>query len=251
MYKGKLSVLLPAYNEEAVIYNSALLTAEKIAGFMEEYEVLVIDDGSTDNTIKEVRRAEQRNPAIRLVSYYPNAGKGNALRVGTEAAMGEYIAFCDADMELDPSQLEDYMQLLIKEKADVVIASKLHPDSQVDYPLIRRVCSYAYYLLLRIFFRLNTKDTQTGLKLFRAEKLKPVMKQVLVKRFAFDVEILSIIRSRGGKISSAPVKLNFKRGTFGRIKFGDVINMIIDTAAVFYRLKILHYYDRPNERENV
>ena len=104
--------------------------------------------------------------------------------------------------------------------------------------------SWGYYILLLILFRLNVRDTQTGLKLFKTEVIKPVMRQILVKRFAFDIEVLAIINVRGYKIISAPIEVVFHRVSFGRIGFSDIRNMFIDTLAIFYRLHILHYYDK-------
>lgn len=136
-----------------------------------------------------------------------------------------------------------------RENADVVIGSKMHPESKVDYPAIRRVYSWGYYILLLLLFRLNVRDTQTGLKLFKAEVIKPVMRQILVKRFAFDIEVLAIINARGYKIISAPIEVVFHRASFGRIGYQDIRNMFVDTLAIFYRLYILHYYDKADTLE--
>lgn len=190
---GKLSVLMPAYNEEAIIYENALEAARQICPLADDYELLVIDDGSSDRTKAEIERAAAENPKICCISYQPNQGKGGALREGTAHATGDYIAFCDADLDLAPEQLADFIDRMQRENADVVIGSKMHPESKVDYPAIRRVYSWGYYILLLILFRLNVRDTQTGLKLFKAEVIKPVMRQILVKRFAFDIEVLAII----------------------------------------------------------
>ena len=241
---GKLSVLMPAYNEEAIIYENALEAARQICPLADDYELLVIDDGSSDRTKAEIERAAAENPKIRCISYQPNQGKGVALREGTAHAEGDYIAFCDADLDLAPEQLADFIDRMQRENADVVIGSKMHPESKVDYPAIRRVYSWGYYILLLLLFRLNVRDTQTGLKLFKAEVIKPVMRQILVKRFAFDIEVLAIINARGYKIISAPIEVVFHRVSFGRIGFRDIRNMFIDTLAIFYRLHILHYYDK-------
>lgn len=246
---GKLTVLLPAFNEGEKICKNSLEIARQVQDLADDIELVIIDDGSADDTVEQARLAALKDPRISVLSYAKNQGKGHALRVGTEAATGDYIAFCDSDLDLAPSQLEGFIRIMQEECADVVIGSKMHPDSEVNYPWIRRVYSWGYYMLLRILFRLDTKDTQTGLKLFKAEVLKPVMKRILVKRFAFDIEVLAIINSRGYKIASAPLKVVFQRGAFGRVGFADVRNMLVDTLAVFYRLKILHYYDRPIEED--
>lgn len=219
----KLSVLMPAYNEEAIIYENALEAARQICPLADDYELLVIDDGSSDRTKAEIE--------------------------GTAHATGDYIAFCDADLDLAPEQLADFIDRMQRENADVVIGSKMHPESKVDYPAIRRVYSWGYYILLLILFRLNVRDTQTGLKLFKAEVIKPVMRQILVKRFAFDIEVLAIINARGYKITSAPIEVVFHRASFGRIGYQDIRNMFVDTLAIFYRLHILHYYDKADTLE--
>ena len=138
---GKLSVLMPAYNEETIIYANALEAARQISPLADDYELLVIDDGSSDRTKAEIERAAAENPKIRCISYQPNQGKGGALREGTAHATGDYIAFCDADLDLAPEQLADFIDRMQRENADVVIGSKMHPESKVDYPAIRLNCT--------------------------------------------------------------------------------------------------------------
>lgn len=242
--QGKLSLIIPAYNEGKQIFRNLQLVVEQTLPLADEIEVIVVNDGSSDNTLQEIEQAAAQDGRIRPVSYEQNQGKGNALRVGTAEATGEYIAFCDSDLDLEPKQLDRFIEIMQQENADAVIGSKMHPDSHVDYPPIRRVYSLCYYVFLKLLFRLDTKDTQTGLKLFRAETIQPVMCKVLVKRYAFDVEMLALIQHNHGKICSAPIDLVFHRIANGRIRFGDICRMIWDTCAVFYRLNILHYYDK-------
>ena len=244
-----ISVVIPLLNEseslpELAAWIDRVMTANRF-----RYEAIFIDDGSSDRTKAEIERAAAENPKICCISYQPNQGKGGALREGTAHATGDYIAFCDADLDLAPEQLADFIDRMQRENADVVIGSKMHPESKVDYPAIRRVYSWGYYILLLILFRLNVRDTQTGLKLFKAEVIKPVMRQILVKRFAFDIEVLAIINARGYKITSAPIEVVFHRASFGRIGYQDIRNMFVDTLAIFYRLHILHYYDKADTLE--
>lgn len=245
---GKLSVVMPAYNEGGSIFNNALEASKAIAAFLPKYEIIVVNDGSEDNTLEEARHASFEDLHITVINTQPNCGKGYALCSGTRVATGDYIAFCDADLDLHPSQLENFIKIMMDTSCDAVIGSKLHPESKVEYPWHRRIFSYGYYVFLLLLFRLNVKDTQTGLKLFRADAIKPVMRRILVKRFAYDIEVLAILHRRGCKIKSAPVEINFQRGLYGsRIRFKDIINVFRDTMAVFYRLYILKYYDKdPN-----
>ena len=128
-----------------------------------------------------------------------------------------------------------------------MIGSKFHPDSKVDYPPLRRVYSFFYYMLVRALFGLPVRDTQTGIKLFKRVVLERVLPRILVKRFAFDLELLANVHHFGYRIVEAPVTLNFQR-VCSRLRLSAVWNVFLDTLAIFYRMRILHYYDRPQRR---
>ncbi len=125
-----------------------------------------------------------------------------------------------------------------------MIGAKRHPDSTVNYPPVRRFVSAGYFFLVKLLFGLPLRDTQTGIKLFRREVLADILPRVMVKKYAFDLEILAAAHRRGFRIADAPVVVNY-RGKFGRIGLHAVWTMLLDTLAVFYRLKLLKYYDRP------
>jgi glycosyltransferase involved in cell wall biosynthesis len=182
---------------------------------------------------------------VRVIRYDVNQGKGNAIIAGALAARREFVVFLDADMDLHPSQLPVFFKILAERGVDAVIGSKRHPDSVVDYPRIRQAYSIGYYALVRVLFGLPLRDTQTGLKLFKREVLLDVLPRVLAKRFAFDIELLSVVHHLGYKIADAPVILDFNR-PYGRIQFADVWTIFLDTMAIFYRLRIRRYYDSPH-----
>ena len=241
----RLSVIVPAYNEGNWILNNLQEISRTIESFAPNYEIIAVNDGSVDNTWEQMQLAAIEDEHIRVNNLHSNAGKGRALCMGTAMATGHLIAFCDADLDLHPRQLERFMKTMDTEQCDAVIGSKMHPDSCVEYPWYRYIVSWGYYWLLMILFRLNVKDTQTGLKLFRADVIKPVMEQILVKRFAFDIEVLAILNSRRYRIISVPITIVFQRkGMNSRIKFTDIVYTAQDTLAIFYRLKILNYYDK-------
>lgn len=245
MVDGKLSIVMPAYNEADCIYNNLMETVNCARKFVREVEVILVDDGSGDGTYTEAKRAEAASGDIFVLQCSTNMGKGYALKLGTEQATGDWIAFLDADLDLRPQQLANFLEQIQVEKADVVIGSKMHQLSEVEYPLQRRIISQIYYFILRTLFRLRLHDTQTGIKLFRAQIIRPVMQKILVKRFAYDIEVLALCQRTGAKIVEAPVELVFHRGTrFGRMRFTDLWYTGIDTLAIFYRLHILHYYDK-------
>jgi glycosyltransferase involved in cell wall biosynthesis len=245
----KISVVMPAYNEARHIVRNLLETVDTLQGAGHDFEIIVVDDGSPDKTYLEAAKILSSHPeVVRVVHYQVNQGKGNALMCGSWFARGEVVVFLDADMDLHPSQLAGFFEILKREKADVVIGSKRHRLSQVDYPFSRRCISFVYYSLIRILFGLPVKDTQTGIKVFRREVLDRVFPRVLAKRFAFDIEVLANAHRMGYRIVDAPVKLEFRRGTFGRIRVKDVMNITLDTLAIFYRMHILRYYDRLHDK---
>ena len=245
----KISVVMPAYNEAEHIVKNLLETVEALSASGHDFEVIVVDDGSPDKTYLEAAKLLSSHPELVRVVHYPvNQGKGNALMWGSRFAHGDLVAFLDADMDLHPSQLTTFFKIMDALKADVVIGSKRHHLSNVNYPMGRRIISAGYYALIKLMFGLPVKDTQTGIKLFRREVLERVFPRVLAKRFAFDIEVLSVAHRLGYRIADAPVTLEFQRGAFGRIRTTDIMHIMLDTLAIFYRMRILRYYDCAGER---
>lgn len=135
------------------------------------------------------------------------------------------------------------VSLLQLYQADIVIGSKRHPMSEVRYPLFRQLQSRAFQLLVRVLFRFNVSDTQTGLKVMRREVATRVVDVALVKRFAFDVELLALARHFGyRRLIEAPVRIDYAFETTTDLK--AVARVLWDTAAIFYRLRVRHWYDR-------
>lgn len=239
LHTETLSVVMPAYNEGSHIYGNLLQTSRELAVFATNYEIILVNDGSLDNTGEEAGRAASEDSHIRVISYEPNRGKGAAIKEGILNAMGEYIAFCDADLDLSPSQLQSFLYELEKQDADIAIGSKMHRDSRVDYPVLRKIMSLGYYTLLRMLFQLHTKDTQTGLKLFRGDTIKPIMEHIETNGYAFDIEILATAARHDKKIIEMPVEVVFSRKedhAGSRIRIGDILKMFSDTLAIRKKL---------------
>lgn len=241
---GMLSVVMPAYNEEKLIYQSIMTTIEILSGFVTRFEIIVVNDGSKDRTKQEIERAMKKDSRVHIVTSLKNRGKGNAILAGVSQADGAYIAFVDADLELNPSQLEGYLEEMLTKELDVVIGCKFHKDSELHYPLKRKIMSMGYYMMLLLLFHLNVKDTQTGLKVFRAEAIKPVAHLIRTQGFAYDIELLVAINRRGFKIGQMPVRVDYVReqGT-KRIGMKDIQQAFKDTWKIFGRVYFRHYYD--------
>lgn len=242
-FKGKLSILVPAHNEGPHIYGN-IREIQRISDEIScQYELIVIDDGSKDETYENIQKAAEGFSNIIVKRMRRNQGKGRALKYGFRFATGDLVAFLDADLDLHPGQIQNLFKIMNREKADVVIGSKRHPESKLDYPRVRKLISNVYFFLTKLLFRLPIKDTQTGLKLFKHEVLKRVFPKVVVKRYAFDLELLVNIHHLGHKIVEAPITLNYQR-FMGRIRLKDLYHTGMDTIAIFYRMYILRYYDR-------
>jgi glycosyltransferase involved in cell wall biosynthesis len=242
--EGRLSIIMPAYNEEKLIYNSIMTTLDIVEKFAKDVEIIAVNDGSCDNTKKEIQRAVAKDRRVKLLSSDKNRGKGNAIISGVSQASGKYIAFVDADLELNPAQLEGYLKKMIDENKDVVIGCKFHKDSNLEYPLKRKIISMGYYIMLLVLFHLNVKDTQTGLKVFKMEALKPVAHLIRTSGFAYDIELLVAVHRRGYTIAQMPVNVVYVRDSNSkRIGMSDIVSVFKDTFAIFYRVYFKHYYD--------
>jgi len=240
---GKVSVIMPAYNEEKRITLSIEETVEAFEKFGCDYEIIVIDDGSTDETYNRANMAVGRHKGVYVKRNMANFGKGRALKKAFRFATGDYIVFLDADLDLHPKQIHILFDIMEETKADVVIGSKRHPQSTIHYPWHRRIVSSVYFFLVKIMFGLPIRDTQTGLKLFKRDVLEKVFPKVLIKKFAFDLELLVVAHHYGCHITEAPVVVKFNC-FLGSVGIKSIWETWLDTMAVFYRMNILRYYDK-------
>jgi glycosyltransferase involved in cell wall biosynthesis len=247
----KFSLVIPVYKQEKTVFrdlNAVIATLSKINV---PFEVIAVIDGQLDQSQKNALKI--RDNRLKVVGYQTNHGKGYAVRYGFAKAEGEVIGFMDGGGDLSSSSLPLMLQLFEWEKADAVIGSKRHSDSKVIYPFYRQLISRGYQVILWVLFGLNISDTQVGMKLYRRKLLEDVLPRLLVKEFAFDIEILAVAHHLGySKIIEAPVEINL-RGVLSSITFSKLIRIIFrtlqDTLAVFYRLKILKYYDNDKIRK--
>jgi glycosyltransferase involved in cell wall biosynthesis len=203
--------------------------------------VIAVSDGSTDGSEHVVSELDRHG--VRLITM-PHEGKGTALHAGMTEARGKYVGFIDADGDLPASLISNFIELTRVDNApDVILGSKRHADSDVVYPILRRLYSSGYHTLIGILFHLPVRDTQTGLKFVRREVLSAVVPRMVEKRFAFDLELLVVARRLGYRqFVEAPVQIGERFSS--TISMRAVQGMILDTLAIFYRLHILRYYDR-------
>ena len=255
-HKRKLvSVIIPAYKAEKFIKKNILHIKDVLDQTRYRYEIICVVDGQMDNTFKEAQKVERQFPnTVKVIGYLTNMGKGHAVRYGMARAKGEMVGFIDAGGDLDPNGISMLLEHFEWYDADVMIGSKRHPASKVEYPWQRKVFSITYQIIVRLLFGLNVKDTQVGIKFFKREVLEKVLPRLVVKAFAFDIEVLTVAKYLGYKrIYEAPIELSMKFGdgvstiaSSGFIKTS--FSMLWDTVAVFYRLNFLRYYDDRNKK---
>jgi glycosyltransferase involved in cell wall biosynthesis len=239
------SAIVPVYDQESVIANNVRVISERVAsGLAGTFEVIVVSDGSLDGTVERMLRTDL--PGVKVLYYDRNLGKGYAVKTGAREARGRWVGYVDADLDLDPAALPDFVAVGEGKRLDFVIGSKRHPDSRVHYPRSRVVASWLFQQLVRVLFRLDVRDTQVGLKVFRREVAEQVLPLLLVKRYAFDVELLAVARAFGfTRVEEMPVELDYQFTGSG-VRSIAVVRALIDTLAIFYRLRILRYYQRRN-----
>ncbi|MDD5355813.1 MAG: glycosyltransferase family 2 protein, partial [Candidatus Omnitrophica bacterium] len=172
--EGKISVIMPAFNEAGAIRKNVYETINTFKNFGKEFEVIIINDGSTDNTWQEIKELADKFPEVKVARNMQNYGKGRALKKGFRLVSGDYIVFLDSDIDLHPAQIETFFDIMKLDNVDVVIGSKRHPNSVLNYPPGRKFMSNVYYFLIKIMFGLPIRDTQTGLKLYKYEVLKKI-----------------------------------------------------------------------------
>ena len=237
-----LTLIIPAYNAASYIERSLREIVSALERLERPFEVLVVSDGSTDGTASRVEQID--DPRVRLLRYRANRGKGYAICFGVAHARGRLVGWLDADLDISPTVIVEAVRRFDERQIDAVIGSKRHPESKVHYPFVRRVLSWGFQLLVRLLFRISVRDTQVGAKVFRGEMLATVVPLLLIKQYAFDLEVLAVGAEFGfDRIEEAPIELDY-RFTGTGITREAVRRMFFDSLAIAYRIHVRHWYVR-------
>jgi glycosyltransferase involved in cell wall biosynthesis len=210
---------------------------DTISKHFSNYEIIAVIDGELDGSMQEAKKVA----GIKVVGYKDNSGKGYALRYGFKYSTGDYVTFVDSDMDIPPKQLKNFLPYMAT--ADLVIGSKRHPFSKLHYPLARQFLSKAFQIYSWLILGLNLKDTQSGLKLIKREVLDVIMPLLLVKRYAFDLELCFLAHKHGFRIVEAPIYVDYKSLGSG-VSTKAILGMFIDTLAIRYRYSVNKYYQK-------
>jgi glycosyltransferase involved in cell wall biosynthesis len=238
MGEVELSFVLPAYNEGHSIEFALDWLDRVVKGSRLRYEIVVVDDGSIDSTRMKALKYASRNGHVRVVGYDKNLGKGYAIKKGFMQATGDAVVFVDSDLEIDLERISRYVEAL--RRGDIVVASKWHPESVVEMPLMRRILGRGFNVMVRLLTGVKLKDTQTGLKAIRRKAFEDVFPRLAVKRYAFDVELLTLANLCGLKVVEMPVNIRMR----ALFSFREVWRMFLDLLGITYRLRVLRWYQR-------
>ncbi len=207
--KSSFSLVLPCYNVGRVVLKTIDLAADTLRKkYGENFEIIAVDDGSSDHSLKYLRLAAIREPNLKVIAYEQNQGKGYAIKTGFQKASGDFIGFIDADMDIPPQMLGRYINMMKTGKYDCLAASKTHKNSVINRPFSRRCVSKISREMIGLLFQLKGIDTQVGLKVFRREVIQDIVQNMSETGFAFDIEMLVLIRKAGHSIDSAPVYIH-------------------------------------------
>jgi len=223
----KLSIVIPAHNEEhrlsPMLEAYARYFSEK---YGDEAELIVVPNFCSDRTAEVARAIGLRYPQVRVVEELQRVGKGGAVMLGAQSAEGDLVGFVDADGATSPAAFDDLVQKISLDGC--IIASRWMKGSDMSpkQPLSRRVASRCFNLMVRILFGLKLKDTQCGAKLFRREVIQPVLSNLGVTNWAFDVDMLFQTKRLGASIREIPTVWHDVAGS--KIEIGRAsVNMVV------------------------
>jgi glycosyltransferase involved in cell wall biosynthesis len=235
-----VTIVVPYYNPGARLRTTVEQMVRVLDASGMTFEIIAVSDGSTDCSPFTLEGFSDQ--VVRRLDFDINVGKGHALRLGLGLGRGRYLGFIDADGDISPEFLGDFVSIMRSEEPDIILGSKRHPDSSVHYPPLRRLYSWGYQRLIQLLFRLNVKDTQVGIKLVDRAVIADVLPMLRESRFALDLELLVLARRLGyTRIVEAPVRIEERFGS--TISLKAVWLLLVDTLGVFVRDSIRHEYN--------
>ncbi|MCA9384916.1 MAG: glycosyltransferase family 2 protein [Candidatus Magasanikbacteria bacterium] len=229
------SIIVPAYNEEQSIENALNRIAEVFDTLQKPYEILVIDDGSTDATATLTSNLVSKYPTTKLLRHEINKGKGEAVKTGVSAAKGVYTVFLDADLATEPSTFLSFIPAL--KDHPIVIGSRKIRDARIakPQPWYRHVFGNTFNTIIRHALDLEYTDTQCGFKAFQTPVAKELFQDLETTGWTFDVEILLKAKQKHYLVKELPV--TWKNGAMSRVKLSDAPQILREILALKKRYR--------------
>lgn len=239
----RLSVVVPAYNEEQRLRITLPHLIRDVNRRFLDYEIIVVDDGSSDNTASIVKETIAGNANVRLISYRHNMGKGHAVRTGVLAARKDYVLFCDADLSTPFREVGKLLKA-IDAGSDIAIGSRARKETRIlqRQPLYRVLMGKTFNKIVRILAVSGINDTQCGFKCFKAAIAIDIFRDCQINGFSFDVEMLHIARKRG--VSIKEVGVLWKNDTQSKVHPVYHSFQMLKDLLVIRGFEVLGYYGR-------
>jgi dolichyl-phosphate beta-glucosyltransferase len=237
MTPPNLTVIIPAYNEEALITGTLGCVSAYLSARPERYELIVVDDGSQDKTVESVQTWQRNNSAnVRLLENVRNMGKGFSIQRAVMESHGKYIVFIDADLPYELDAIDDFL-LALQNGCDLAVGSRVLPGSQVKgVPLLRFVAGQVFsWMVQAVLFR-GLPDTQCGFKSFTSEAARQIFRRVTIGGFGFDVEMLYIARKLKFRVQPVAVHMIEHRQR-------SRVRLIADSIKMFMNLFMVRWND--------
>jgi glycosyltransferase involved in cell wall biosynthesis len=233
--RPEVSIVVPFFNPGPVVRTTVERAAAALAESGVQAEIIAVCDGATDGSEKTL---EGLLPGVlQTVVLEANYGKGRAVREGMARATGSLVGFIDADGDIPPEVLPTFVARARETGADVLFGSKRHRESRAEVPWVRRVSSSGYRVLVRALFHLAVPDTQTGVKLLRAEVVETVLPQMVEERFAFDLELF-VLAQRAGYASFVEVPVRVDKQYTSTVSAREARTIVTDTLNLFWRFRV-------------
>ncbi|HZM23374.1 MAG TPA: glycosyltransferase [Anaerolineales bacterium] len=232
-----LSIIIPAYNEEALIVNTLESLRSYLVARTEQYEIVVVDDGSHDKTVACIQEWQKNSRAdLQLLVNKKNMGKGFSIRRGVMESRGKYVIFIDADLPYELDAIDDFLKAL-KNGYDLAVGSRVLPGSEVrGVPTYRYIAGQIFSLMVQAVLFSGLPDTQCGFKSFKSEAAREIFRRTSIDGFGFDVEMLFVARKLKFAIQPVAVHMIEHRQR-------SRVRLVNDSLKMFSNLFMIRWMD--------
>lgn len=227
-----MSIIIPCFNENNHIPTLIAALEEFISKWFSNYEIIIVNDGSTDNTSLSIENSDffnqlKKTEHFQYVKLNKNKGKGGALKAGVDRASGDYILTMDADISTHPLELINWTF----DKNSIIIASRAHKNSQLKEKKYRKFIGIVFNFLVRKITGINVRDSQCGFKLYPGSIAKTLFSNLITDGWAHDVEILCRAKQSGIEIIEMPIKWTVKNDSKVKV-LSDSIKMFLQILKI-------------------
>lgn len=236
--KTNLSLIMPSYKKRAILIDSISNVLEVLDRYSKEYELILVIDGDTDGSLKEISRISHN--CLKIISYVENKGKGAAIRNGFQVATGKYIGYMDVGLDIDPGSLIPFLREMENTQFDALIANRNNIRSIYESSVTRIIYSKIFRVISQLLFiNLRVIDTQVGLKIFNGSSLRKVIPFLKEEEWLIDLDILqNMIYQGSNKFISMPVMINMnkERDSSESKKIKNMIKIFCSVIILSFRI---------------